>query len=73
MPEPTFDVGNLTDWANKLSKNLWILLAIIAGVVLLRFGGGIVVRYLLPIVLLGGAAYVLLRRSPRSGKRVSRR
>jgi len=62
-PEPSFDfnAGDLTDLANKLSKNLWILLAIIAGVILLRFGGGIVVRYLLPVVLLGGAAYVLLR------------
>lgn len=61
VEQSTFDVGDLTDWANKLSKNLWILLAIIAGVVLLRFGGGIVVRYLLPVLLLGGGAYLLLR------------
>jgi hypothetical protein len=61
MPESSeFDVGDLTNWANKLSKNLWILLAVIAGAILLRFGGGIVVRYLLPVILLGGAAYVLL-------------
>jgi hypothetical protein len=60
-PEQAFDVGDLTDWVNKLSKNLWILLAIIAGGVLLRFGGGIVLRYLLPVILLGVGAYLLLR------------
>lgn len=59
--EATVDVGDLTDWVNKLSKNLWILLAIIAGGVLLRFGGGIVLRYLLPVILLGVGGYVLLR------------
>jgi predicted RNA-binding Zn-ribbon protein involved in translation (DUF1610 family) len=58
---PAFDVGELTAWVNKLSKNLWILLAIIAGVILMRFGGGIVLRYLLPVIVLGAGAYVLLR------------
>ena len=59
--EPALDVGDLADWVNKLSKNLWILLAIIAGVILLRFGGAIVMRYLFPIILIAVAAYVLLR------------
>lgn len=60
-PEAGFDMGEVADWANKLSKNLWILLAIIGGVLLLRFGGAIVVRYVLPLILLGIAAYVLVR------------
>lgn len=57
----SFDLGDLADLANKLSKNLWILLAIIAGVLLLRFGGVIVLRYVLPVILLGVGAYLLLR------------
>ena len=60
-PSPAVDIGELTDWVNKLSKNLWILLAIIAGVILLRFGGGVVVRYLFPVILLLVGGYVLLR------------
>lgn len=59
--ESGIDVGELTDWVNKLSKNLWILLAIIAGVILMRFGGAIVLRYVAPVVLLGVGAYFLLR------------
>ncbi len=57
----SFDLGDLTDLANKLSKNLWILLAVIAGVLLLRFGGAIVLRYVLPVIILGVGAYLLLR------------
>jgi predicted RNA-binding Zn-ribbon protein involved in translation (DUF1610 family) len=56
-----FDLGRLAEWANKISRHLWILLAIIAGAVLLRFGGGIVLRYLLPVILLAVGAYLLLR------------
>ena len=35
--------------------------AIIAGVVLLRFGGAIVLRFVLPLIALGVGAYLLLR------------
>lgn len=57
----SFDMDDVTHWLNLLSRNLWILLAVIAGVVLLRFGGGIVIRYLLPVVLIVGSLYALLR------------
>lgn len=49
------------EWTRLLSRSLWILLALIAGVILLRFGGGLVLRFVLPLVLLGGAAYLLFR------------
>ncbi len=55
------DMGRLADWVNKLSKNLWILLAVVAGIVLLRFGGGIVIRYVLPLVIIGVGGYFLVR------------
>lgn len=48
-------------WVEKLSRSLWILLAIIAGVMLLRFGGGLVMRLLLPLVVIGVLGYVLVR------------
>ncbi|MFN2135299.1 MAG: hypothetical protein ACK2UK_05050 [Candidatus Promineifilaceae bacterium] len=57
----TPDMSDLADWAGMLSRSLWILLAIIAGFFLLRFGGGLVVRYVLPLIGLGIGAYVLLR------------
>lgn len=60
-PQTEFDVGNITDWIGLLSRNLWILLAIIAGVILLRFGGGMVARYLLPAVAVGIGVYALVR------------
>ncbi|MDX1413729.1 MAG: hypothetical protein R3293_06030 [Candidatus Promineifilaceae bacterium] len=52
---------NVDQWAGLLSKSLWVLLALIAGVILLRFGGGVVARYLLPIVVIGVAAFLLVR------------
>ncbi|MCA9952630.1 MAG: hypothetical protein KDE48_23435 [Anaerolineales bacterium] len=48
-------------WVDRLSRSLWILLAIIAGVMLLRFGGGLVIRLLLPLIALGVLGYVLVR------------
>ncbi len=51
----------ISEWWDVLSRRLWILAAIVAGVFLLRFGGGVVIRYLLPLVLIGAAVYVLAR------------
>ena len=48
-------------WVDRLSRSLWILLGIIAGVMLLRFGGGLVFRLLLPLIALGVLGYVLVR------------
>ena len=56
-----FDMGDLSDWVGLLSRNLWILLAIVAGVVLLRFGGAVVARFVLPLILLAVGVYVLIR------------
>lgn len=56
-----FDATDITEWVNLLSRNLWILLAIVAGVFFLRFGGGLVARYLLPALLVGVALYALVR------------
>jgi hypothetical protein len=58
-PEPlSFD---LEEWAGMLSKSVWILVAIVAGVILLVFGGGIIFRYLLPVLIIGVAAFLLIR------------
>lgn len=56
-----FDAADVTQWVNLLSRNLWILLAIIAGVFFLRFSGGLVARYLLPALLVGVGVYALVR------------
>ena len=60
-PNSEFELSDISDWVGLLSRNLWILLAIIAGVILLRFGGGIVVRYLLPAVAIGIGLFALVR------------
>lgn len=57
-PNIPFD---LRQWAGLLSKSLWILLAIIAAVILLRFGGAIVFRLILPLAVIAIAAYFLVR------------
>ena len=54
-------LDDVNQWAGLLSKSLWVLLALIAGVVLLRFGGAVVARYLLPLVVIGAGAYFLVR------------
>lgn len=53
--------ADLNEWAGLLSKSLWILIAVIAGVILLRFGGAMVVRLLLPVAVIGVGAYFLVR------------
>jgi len=58
MPELPVD---LNQWAGLLSKSLWILLAVIAAVILLRFGGAIVLRLLLPFAVVAVGAYFLVR------------
>ncbi len=58
MPDLPVD---LNQWAGLLSKSLWILLAVIAGVIMLRFGGMIVFRLLLPFAVVGIVAYFLVR------------
>ena len=61
-PNPLSEIPiDLNYWAGLLSRSLWILLALIAGAILLRFGGGVVVRYLLPLVVIGGVGYFLVR------------
>lgn len=51
----------LNQWARVLSKSLWILLAVVAAVLLLRFGGAIVIRLMLPFVVIAVGAYFLVR------------
>ena len=63
----SFDVGDVIDWTNRLSKSLWILLAIIAGALLLRFGGGVVLRLVLPLLLAGVSVYLVVRYGRREG------
>lgn len=49
------------NWQDLLSRRLWVILALVAGVVLLRFGGGAALRFLLPLLLIGVAAFLLVR------------
>ncbi len=58
LPEIPID---LSKWAGLLSRSLWILLALIAGAILLRFGGAVVIRYILPLIVLGVGGYFLMR------------
>jgi predicted RNA-binding Zn-ribbon protein involved in translation (DUF1610 family) len=58
LPDIPVDFGQ---WSGLLSKSLWILLALVAAVILLRFGGAIVMRLLLPFALVGVGAYLLVR------------
>jgi len=58
LPEIPVDIN---EWAGWLSKSLWILLALIAAVILLRFGGVIILRLLLPIAVVAVGAYLLVR------------
>jgi len=58
LPEIPVD---LEQWSGLLSKSLWILLALVAAVILLRFGGAIVLRLLLPFALVGVGAFLLVR------------
>lgn len=51
----------LNQWAGVLSKSLWILLAVVAAVLLLRFGGAIVMRLMLPFLVIAVGAYFLVR------------
>ncbi len=60
-PQASFDMTDVASWFALLSRNLWILLAIISGAILLRFGGAVAVRFLLPVFLLGAGVYTLLR------------
>lgn len=48
-------------WIERLSRSIWLLLAVVGGVILLRFGGTLVVRTVLPIVLLVTLVIVLFR------------
>ena len=52
---------DLNQWTGLLSKSLWILLAVIAAVILLRFGGAIVIRLILPIAVVAVGVYLLVR------------
>lgn len=54
-------LGNFDDWTSLLSKSIWVLLALIAGVMLLRFGGAVVIRYLLPIAVIAVGGFFLIR------------
>lgn len=49
------------DWQQLSKRSLWILLAILAGVALLRFGGFALLRGLLPLVVLIVAGVLLVR------------
>jgi len=61
-PGPLSDIPvDLNHWAGLLSRSLWVLLALIGGAILLRFGGGVVLRYLLPLIIIGGVGYFLIR------------
>lgn len=52
---------NLPTWLNTISRWLWILLAVVAGLALLRFGGVVMLRLLLPLALLGVLGFLLYR------------
>ena len=52
---------DLEQWTSVLSKSLWILLALIAAVLLMRFGGAVAIRLLLPFIVVGVAAFFLVR------------
>lgn len=58
LPEIPLDINK---WLGLLSRSLWILLALIAGVLLLRFGGAVVIRYLLPLAVLVVGGFFLVR------------
>ncbi len=58
LPELPVD---LNQWSGLLSKSLWILLAVVAAVMLLRFGGAVVIRLALPFIVIGIGAYFLVR------------
>jgi hypothetical protein len=58
VPDIPFDLNH---WAGLLSKSLWVLLALIAGVILLRFGGAVIARYVLPLAVIAAGAYFLVR------------
>lgn len=44
-----------------LSRRLWILLALVAGAALLRFGGVMMLRFLLPVLFLALIVFVVVR------------
>jgi hypothetical protein len=52
---------NLNQLSGLLSKSLWILLAVVAAVILLRFGGSVVLRLILPFAVIAIGGYFLVR------------
>jgi hypothetical protein len=58
LPDIAIDLNR---WAGLLSRSLWVLLALVGGAILLRFGGVVAVRYILPLVVIGAGAYFLVR------------
>ena len=48
-------------WLQVVSRRLWLLIALIAGVILLRFGGMMMFRLLLPAILVGFVAYSVVK------------
>lgn len=61
VPDASKIPVDLNQLSRLLSKSLWILLAVVAAVILLRFGGSVVLRLILPFAVITIGGYFLVR------------